>query len=188
MPNTLSTRQINLAFERLSKKQMEALALVANGMTSKEIAIDLGITPSAVTQRIESARKLFNGASRQELARIFRDQVAVSSSAENDWTCNQNTGSPSSYHACKTNQVPTPNNISEIQLQDRTGSQFALADSASFELELPWAELEPRVVPEVLEGKNATVNRLLFAVGLSFGLIVTALVLLAVAGELGNLI
>ena len=45
-----------LILAQLSRKQREVLALVADNRTSKEIAAQLGISESAVNQRIETMR------------------------------------------------------------------------------------------------------------------------------------
>ena len=57
---------------QLTKKQREVLALVADNRTSKEIAGLLGISESAVNQRIEIVRARLGGLPRGELARLFR--------------------------------------------------------------------------------------------------------------------
>ncbi|MBN8501527.1 MAG: helix-turn-helix transcriptional regulator [Sphingomonadales bacterium] len=58
--------------DTLTDKQKEVLALVSEGMTSKEIARKLGISESAVNQRIEVIRLRLGGLSRSQIARIYR--------------------------------------------------------------------------------------------------------------------
>lgn len=57
---------------QLTRKQCEVLALVADNRTSKEIAGLLGISESAVNQRIEIVRARVGGLPRGELARLYR--------------------------------------------------------------------------------------------------------------------
>ena len=57
---------------QLTRKQREVLALVADNRTSKEIAGLLGISESAVNQRIEIVRARVGGLPRGELARLYR--------------------------------------------------------------------------------------------------------------------
>ena len=57
---------------QLTKKQREVLALVADNRTSKEIACLLGISESAVNQRIEAIRARLGWIPRGELARLYR--------------------------------------------------------------------------------------------------------------------
>ncbi|MCB2058663.1 MAG: helix-turn-helix transcriptional regulator, partial [Novosphingobium sp.] len=59
---------------QLTPKQREVLALVADNRTSKEIAGRLGISESAVDQRIEGVRTKLGGIPRGELARLFRQE------------------------------------------------------------------------------------------------------------------
>jgi DNA-binding CsgD family transcriptional regulator len=58
--------------DALTDKQREVLALVSEGMTSKEIARKLGVSESAVNQRIEVIRLRLGGLSRAQIARIYR--------------------------------------------------------------------------------------------------------------------
>jgi DNA-binding CsgD family transcriptional regulator len=60
----------------LTPKQRDVLALVADNRTSKEIAARLGISESAVNQRIEMVRSRLGGLPRGELARLYRQEFA----------------------------------------------------------------------------------------------------------------
>jgi DNA-binding CsgD family transcriptional regulator len=59
-------------FADLTSKQHEVLALVADNRTSKEIAAELGVSESAVNQRIEGVRARLNGLPRAQMAREYR--------------------------------------------------------------------------------------------------------------------
>lgn len=61
---------------KLTAKQRDVLALVADNRTSKEIAGLLGISESAVNQRIEIVRARLGGIPRGELARLYRQEFA----------------------------------------------------------------------------------------------------------------
>lgn len=61
---------------QLTAKQREVMALVADNRTSKEIAGLLGISESAVNQRIELIRARLGGLPRGEMARLYRQQFA----------------------------------------------------------------------------------------------------------------
>lgn len=67
---------IAAVFQALTAKQREVLALVADNRTSKEIAGLLGISESAVNQRIEIVRARLGGLPRGELARLYRQEFA----------------------------------------------------------------------------------------------------------------
>ena len=70
----------NHALSQLTPKQREVLALVADNRTSKEIASLLGISESAVNQRIELVRSRVGGLPRGELARLYRQLNSENSS------------------------------------------------------------------------------------------------------------
>jgi biotin operon repressor len=59
-------------FAAMTSKQHEVLALVADNRTSKEIAAELGISESAVNQRIEAVRSRLGGLPRAKMARDYR--------------------------------------------------------------------------------------------------------------------
>ncbi|PKB25580.1 regulatory LuxR family protein [Novosphingobium kunmingense] len=61
----------------LTDKQKEVLSLVAEGMTSKEIARRLRISESAVNQRIEVIRQRLGGLPRSHIARLYRRMSTV---------------------------------------------------------------------------------------------------------------
>lgn len=70
----------------LTEKQREVLALVADNRTSKEIAGLLGISESAVNQRIEMARSRLGGLPRGELARLYRQEYPAGASGGENLT------------------------------------------------------------------------------------------------------
>ncbi len=63
--------------DALTEKQREVLALVSEGMTSKEIARRLSISESAVNQRIEVIRQRLGGLPRTQIARLYRRMNTV---------------------------------------------------------------------------------------------------------------
>lgn len=60
--------------DALTPKQREVLRMVAEGLISKEIARKLGISESAVNQRIETIRQRLGGLPRSQIARLYRHQ------------------------------------------------------------------------------------------------------------------
>lgn len=58
---------------RLPEKQRVVLDLVADGLTSKEIARMLGISPKTVDHRLYAARQHVGPISRRELMRLHRE-------------------------------------------------------------------------------------------------------------------
>jgi DNA-binding CsgD family transcriptional regulator len=61
----------------LTAKQREALNLLIQHMTSKEMSRILGVSPHTVDQRIESAKRKFGVATRGELAIAYRRSLPV---------------------------------------------------------------------------------------------------------------
>lgn len=66
----------SVVLPKLTAKQREVMALVADNRTSKEIAGLLRISESAVNQRIEIIRARLGGLPRGEIARLYRQEFA----------------------------------------------------------------------------------------------------------------
>ena len=161
----------------LTSKQREVLALLGEGRTGKEIAGALGISESAVVQRIEKVRLKFDGATRQQLGRIWRDYAELSPQKD----CKHFTG--------KSFQLPPDAVSAEMGRRYKADTHVEFMDSAIFQTAAPWEdEREPRIVPEVLEGENASTFRWLYAVAAALGIACLLLVLLAVSNAVSQLV
>lgn len=64
-------REAEMEGSTLTDKQAEVLQFVCDRRTNKEIALMLGISPSAVEQRLQSVRRKFGVHSRADLARAY---------------------------------------------------------------------------------------------------------------------
>ena len=160
----------------LTPKQREVMSLLGEGRTGKEIAHSLGVSESAVIQRIENIRKRFDGAARHELGRIWRESYG-----DDD---------RSTYKNLTGNffQLPSQTFDGKNFAQDDRGPELTLRDSVAFDAEPPWRrDQEPRLVPEVLDGKAATTFRWIFVFGAALGLLCVLLVLLSVAQTIGEM-
>lgn len=159
-------------FLQLTDKQHEVLQLVAENRTSKEIAWSLGISESAVNQRIESVRNRTGFPPRAELARTYRHYRL-----EREAACKPVTG--------KIPQVPEDAAVPHPSRQDDVADSLVLADAMTFMVKAPWQDASHyRVVPEVLDGANAGLNRTVAMIAIAGGLLVVAMVGLGVAQAL----
>lgn len=61
----------------LSPREIEVLALLAQGHTVKSIATLLGLTPGSINERLRDARRKTGASSSRELARLLRDKKFV---------------------------------------------------------------------------------------------------------------
>lgn len=162
-------------FPRLTAKQHEVLRFVAENRTSKEIAFELGISESAVNQRIEGVRNRTGSPPRAELARAYRQYL-------------QELGTTSN---------PLPAQIPQVEANDIQGGTADGADAAGHpdfvetaaqeDVTLPSEQAESRVVPEVLDGAHAGLNRTAAMIAIAAGLLLVALVGLSVARTLSYL-
>jgi DNA-binding CsgD family transcriptional regulator len=161
---------------RLTPKQHEVLRFVAENRTSKEIAWDLGISESAVNQRIEGVRLRTGSPPRAELARAYRQYLQDLEAA-----CN-----------------PVPAKIPQVPLQpfdtpsderDERAGHLALGDAMTYTVTAPWQRgTFGNVVPEVLDGANAGLSRTAAMIAIAGGMLLVAMVGLGVVRALTDLI
>lgn len=58
-------------FDSLTSKQHEALKLAAGHLTSKQIAMHLGVSPATIDKRIETVRSRLGNIPRSDLVRLY---------------------------------------------------------------------------------------------------------------------
>lgn len=156
-------------FPGLTVKQHEVLRYVAENRTSKEIAFELGISQSAVNQRIESVRNRTGSPPRAELARAYRQYLQ-----EQENACNSLPAPPAPAE-----------HVSDPFRRNEAEDRLALADAAI----LP-ASQEPdaiRAVPKVLDGGDAGLSRTAALIIIAAGLLLVTMTGLGVARALGHL-
>lgn len=162
-------------FPGLTAKQHEVLRFVAENRTSKEIAWELGISESAVNQRIEGVRNRAGSPPRAELARAYRQYLLDLEAA-----CKPVPD--------KITQVPAQAGVPQSEHEDALADKLALADAVTFTLTPPWqGERVGRVVPEVLDGAHAGLSRTAAMVAIAVGMLVIAMVGLGVVEALSHL-
>lgn len=123
--------------DALTDKQSEVLVFVSEGLTSKEIARRLGISESAVNQRIEVIRQRLGGLPRAQIARLYRRQSTLLMTIP---TSNSLTGNPIYLQqhgsAAQTTAVEGAANSAELNAQPEAGvlqpsTKFFAADRSS---------------------------------------------------------
>ncbi len=171
-----------LNFDEVTEKQMDVLRLLADGRTGKEIAAALEVSESAVVKRIELLRRRAGGATRAEVVRRFKAWQSQSTNQHQDETCKNVAGL--FFH------LENQSKQLDQFVRDENGSDFELADaSMPFSAFAPWQDqTEPKVVPEVLDGENAVLFRWVATVGITVGLVVSILTILAIASLVPSLL
>ena len=172
MPDTLTHMVV---LDALTDKQREVLTYVSEGLTSKEIARKLGVSESAVNQRIEMIRQRLGGLPRAQIARLYRRQSTLQMTIP---TSNSLTGNP-------------------IQLQSARGPGQASAVEGTVDLAAPRAQqeggvLHPSTISRSLDhafsGPTGPWIRLGAIVALAAAVAATALLVLSVAAALDRLL
>ncbi len=154
--------------DALTDKQREVIAMAAEGMTSKEIARKIGISESAVNQRIEVIWQRLGGLSRAQIARIYRQTSTLVFTIP---TSNSLTG--------KSIQLQRDSNLEQHLSPEGAGDLVASANNDS-------GVLQPsNFSPHPLLAPIGVLPRLAFMVAAAFGLLATAVLILAVAQTLG---
>ena len=183
-----STQRLLEAFPGLTAKQHEVLRFVAENRTSKEIAFELGISESAVNQRIERVRSRTGSPPRAELARAYRlyqqdgeGAEAQETADEDDETCKPLTG--------KITQVPSGSGQQQSRWQDAMADDASVAEAVIYRLAAErQREREGRVVPEALDGAHAGLSRTAAMIAIAVGILLAGLVGLSVVQSLSHII
>ncbi|MCJ2186018.1 helix-turn-helix transcriptional regulator [Novosphingobium beihaiensis] len=163
-------------FPKLTVKQHEVLRFVSENRTSKEIAYELGISESAVNQRIEAVRGRAGSPPRAELARAYRQYL-------------QDLEEACKPVPDKIPQVPDRDAVPQSRRQDGPAEELSLADAVTFTLTPPWqGERIGRVVPEVLDGPHAGLSRTAAMIVIAGGMLLVAMIGLGVVEALSDLI
>ncbi|KGB54019.1 Two component LuxR family transcriptional regulator [Sphingopyxis sp. LC81] len=170
MPMDDDSKSTGGAFKLLTEKQAAVLELLAHGLTSKEIGHKLGTSESAVNRHIEILRSRFGDITRQQLARRYRDRPSDFPRASPPAEC-----------------VETTKQIIDLaesassdgrKIRDEPEADLAFQDSLTVRIDAPWTKPdEPRVVPRVLDGENATLTR-----GAAIAIILLAIIASLVLG------
>ncbi len=152
--------------DALTDKQREVIALVAEGMTSKEIARKLGISESAVNQRIEVTRQRLGGLSRAQIARIYRQTSTLVIT------------------------IPTSNSLTgksiQLQREDEAAQQSSPegAEALSASAHNGNGVLQPSTFSRLPRVPDSLATRLALIVAVAVGLLASAVLLLTVAQTL----
>ncbi|WP_448140360.1 response regulator transcription factor [Sphingopyxis fribergensis] len=167
-------------FDFLTAKQKAVLELLANHRTSKEIAHALGVSETSVNRRIEGLKQRLGGITRQELARRYALWIDANGAA----AAAHSAQTPASLASGRVNSapqiLPLAENPSDADNRQRDGELAATTfeDPVAMSIEAPWKEWrEPRIVPRVLDGDNATLTR-----GAAIALLLAAIVASLVLG------
>jgi DNA-binding CsgD family transcriptional regulator len=176
-------------FDFLTAKQKAALDLLANHRTSKEIAHALGVSETSVNRRIEVVKLRLGGITRQELARRYNLWLATYpvSDPTSDSETAENSQSPCVETTGDILQLAEQSEPGERRDQDSAVSETAFEDPVAMSIAAPWKEWsEPRIVPRVLDGDNATLTRGAAIAILLLAIVASIVVALAAAKALAD--
>jgi DNA-binding CsgD family transcriptional regulator len=168
-----SSSESRKRIDRLSAKEREVLDQILQHKSLKVIAHDLGITLSAVDQRLKAARTKLGAADRNQAARIYSGLLV---------TCREST--------CGFEAVAAPLDAHVLQAPEPpSGSTFTLQDSATIIVPPTWSELRHgAAVSEALDEKFGRLWRVAAIPAFAIMIAVLALALMAMAQSLGQLL
>ena len=163
------SKQVAL-LDALTDKQSEVLVFISEGLTSKEIARKLGISVSAVNQRIEVIRQRLGGLRRSQIARLYRRQSTLLLT------------------------IPTSNSLTGKPIQLQKGGSTAQAisvegavNSAAADAQQEIGVLQPSTNFQTLVRSHGSWFRLAAIVAVAAGIAATALLVLSVTATLDKM-
>lgn len=176
-------------FEFLTTKQVAVLDHLANNRTSKEIAHALGVSETAINRRIEVLRSRLGGITRHELTRRYRlwTSERADDGASDGPEAAENRESECVDSRTDFLQLAEDSDDGERPIRDSEASKTAFEDPIAMSIEAPWSEWsEPRIVPRVLDGENATLTRGAAIAILLLAIVASIVVALAAAKALAD--
>ena len=142
----MESSRIFPVFENATDKQLEALELAVEGLTSKQIAQRLDVAPRSVDQRIDNLRAKLDNIPRNDLVRHFRHWKGI---------CGLTTYDPTPItQSNRDNASPSP----------QPEPQLVFEDSLTFDGRAPWDRERRWVRPEIKPSELGAGYRLLFIV------------------------
>lgn len=163
----------NARIGRLTVKEREVLDHVLLHKSLKVIAFDLGITVSAVDQRLKSARAKLAARDRNEAARQYAHLLA---------TCRKST---SGFEEV----APVSDAAVAMPLESQTRAMFVLSDGATITVPPSgYGRGSSLPIPEYLDEKFGFWWRVAAVPVLAVGIAVLVLALIAMANSLGELL
>ncbi len=164
-------RESEEKFNKLTDKQRQALELVLQHNSSKEIARLLKVSPKTVDQRLDGARAKLGVSSRAEAARLY-------ASLSGTWE-------PLPYQ-------PSPLTHAE-HLQDSSAHElqspvYTMSDAMTFGSSAPWLGHEKRPVSKLQELPDGALHRIGLVLAGAAALLCLVLLGLGVANGLGDLL
>lgn len=130
------TFELNRSLEQLTAKQREILAHLAQHKSSKQIALDLGMTPNTVDKQIKLVRGKWRTRDRNETAQVF---IYLRNEGAENW--------PPRFLARDEYLITSPDIVPDLP----RSTQFRLSDVLASE---PF-EFRDQVAPEGLEALDA---------------------------------
>lgn len=168
-------------FKLLTAKQAAVLELLAQGLTGKEIGHKLDASESAVNRHVEILRARFGGITRSQLARRYRERPGDFPGAHPAAECVETTK--------QIIDLAEPGPVDDGGDRDSHPADLAFQDSVALRVDAPWAEgNEPRVVPRVLDGENATLTRGAAITIILFAIIASLVLVLAAAQGIAEMV
>lgn len=166
-----------LVFDSLTTKQHEALGLASSHLTSKQIALALGVAPVTIDKRIEAVRARLDHISRADLLRLYHQWKNASNADE---TYDQVIGDPTilSMGAPTLPLMPS-------QLVDE---QLAFEDSVVFDARASWERNPVWLRPELKPSDLGVSGKLAFMLGGALAIMMIAVLCMAFVDALMSIL
>jgi len=159
------------ALNCLTRKEREALDLLVQHHTTKDIARLLRLSPNTVDMRLRNARQKLGAVDRYDVARLYQELLE---------TCGKTT--------CGISVMSTSRGAPLATLSEPRNARFTLQDPGSFALPAPWENGPSTEFPEVLDRRFGKTWRIAAIPLGALSIALLALALIAIAGQLGMLI
>lgn len=160
--------EASLLFDSLTEKQHEALRLAAAHLTSKQIALSLGVAPVTIDKRIDTVRARLGHIPRSDLARLY---AHWSENQQHDRTYDPIIGDPII--------LGDGPQVLSSQLSQPRDNQLAFEDSIILDARASWERGSPWVRPGLKPSDLGVIGKLCVMLGGSVAILMIAVLAMA---------
>jgi DNA-binding CsgD family transcriptional regulator len=167
----MSRNDATYVFETLTDKQHATLVLASRHLTSKQIAIELGVAPVTIDKRIEAIRARLDAITRPELLRLYADWSGNYGRIIDEPSILANAGIDQGY--------------SEPQQGEYA---FVFEDSLSFDARASWERVPVWLRPGINPSDLGALGKLLAMLGGAVAIMMVAVLSVSFADALTSMI
>lgn len=158
-------------FDSLTDKQHQTLALAATHLTSKQIALELGVSPVTIDKRIEALRARLGHVARSDLLRLYLQWCQTHDRSVHDPIILAGAGEMATF-----------------SIEQPVDPAFVFEDSITFDARASWERQNGGLLPELKLSELGVWGKLCVIFGGAVAIMIVAVLCIAFADALMSIL